>query len=111
MKSAVALFLWIVGSAALAQSSASADTPGSDDHSAMNAAVQNLVDAVTTPEFQQFQCNALLREAEVQVARVLHSLDYTLVLTAQGKGRVVGNAECQLSVARTVTIANGEAAD
>ncbi|MEP2718761.1 hypothetical protein [Pseudophaeobacter sp.] len=111
MKSAAVLFLLMCSSASLAQVSATETSSAPDGQTEVEAAVQNLVNAVSSPEFEQSQCNALLREAEAQVARVLNTLDYTLVLSAKGKGGIVGNAECQLSVARTVTIANGEATD
>jgi len=73
------------------------------DQGEAEGVAQYLVEAATSPEFQEFHCRGLLDRAEMEVARVLNDLDYSLVLSARGKGGAIGNVECHLSSSRTVT--------
>ncbi|MEW2911768.1 hypothetical protein [Leisingera sp. JC11] len=90
-----ALLLSVLGSTA---SSQEVESQGDAE-----GAAQYVVEAATSPEFQEFHCRGLLDRAEMEVARVLNDLDYSLVLSARGKGGAIGNVECHLSSSRTVT--------
>ncbi|WP_154667797.1 hypothetical protein [Leisingera caerulea] len=90
-----ALLLSVLGSTASSQ-----EVEGQGD---AEGVAQYVVEAATSPEFQEFHCRGLLDRAEMEVARVLNDLDYSLVLSARGNGGAIGNVECHLSSSRTVT--------
>lgn len=109
MRMLTASLVIMLGSAAYAQTEEPATS--SDATEEVIEALDGVLERLTDSGFQKSQCQRLLREAEAEVARVLNGLDFTLELAARGKGGLVGNAECQLSSARTVSITYEGATD